>query len=79
MKHKRATHTLDYPCGPYGCNICNLFICSVCGGGEGSLTTDCCGYKVPYAMDQLVYAGTIDFVEGRWVAQSTRPKQEGWG
>jgi hypothetical protein len=25
-----------------------LAICKVCGGGEGSLTTDCPGEKIPY-------------------------------
>ena len=71
MKHERATHPSDYDCGPYGCNVCNLFICSICGGAEGSLTTDCCGYKVPYVMDKLVYAGAIDFVVDQWVTKNT--------
>ena len=70
VKHVRATHAPNSDCGPYGCNICNLFLCAVCGGAEGSLTTDCPCYKVPYVMDQLVYAGAIDFVVDQWVEKN---------
>ena len=70
MKHTRAVHAPDLDCGPYGCNICNLFICESCGGAEGSLTTDCPCYKIPYVMDQLVYAGAIDFVVDQWVTKN---------
>jgi hypothetical protein len=69
LKHVRATHPPDQDCGPYGCNVCNLFICSVCGGAEGSLTTHCPGYQVPPTMSNLVYAGAIDFVDGQWVVK----------
>jgi hypothetical protein len=69
MKHERATHPTEKDCGPYGCNVCNLFICSVCGGVEGSLTTDCPCYQVPYIMGQLVYAGAIDFVVDQWITK----------
>lgn len=69
MEHTRATHAADLDCGPYGCDICNLFICSVCNGAEGSLTTDCPCYQVPQVMQELVYAGAIDFVGDRWVAK----------
>lgn len=70
VKHTRATHAPDLDCGPYGCGVCNLFICELCGGAEGSLTTDCPCYKVPYVMGQLVYAGAIDFIVDQWVEKN---------
>lgn len=66
MKHERKTHE---NCDDITCPVCNLFICAICGGAEGSLTTDCCCYKVPYVMDQLVYAGAIDFVVDQWITK----------
>lgn len=72
LKHIRATHPSEQECGPYGCNLCNLFLCSVCGGAEGSLATECPGYRVPTVMNDLVYAGAIDFVAGRWVTKDDR-------
>jgi len=39
----------------------------MCGGAEGSLTTDCPCYKVPYSMGEMVYAGLIDFVVDKWI------------
>jgi hypothetical protein len=67
--HVKATHPPDKNCGPYGCNVCNLFICSVCGGAEGSLPTECPGYRMPPTMADLVYAGAIDYVGGQWVTK----------
>jgi len=69
MKHERAKHPFSHECADWSCNICNLFICSICGGAEGSLTTDCPCYPVPYVMDQLVYAGAIDFVVDQWITK----------
>lgn len=67
MNHERAKHE---NCDDIGCNICNLYICSMCGGAEGSLTTDCPCYQVPYIMGQLVYAEAIDFVVDKWVTKN---------
>jgi hypothetical protein len=66
MKHTNLTHPPAYICDDLGCTICELFICSVCGGAEGSLTTDCPGVKVPYEVGQRVYAGEIDYINGVW-------------
>lgn len=72
MKHERETHAPDLECGPYGCDICNLFICSICNGAEGSPTTDCPCYTVPTDMQDLVMAGKIDFVVDKWVSKIER-------
>ncbi len=64
MKHVRAECT-DPNCGGF-CNVCNLFICAVCGLAEGELTTDCPG--VPsHEHGEAVYGGREDFVDGEWV------------
>lgn len=44
-----------------------LAVCKVCGGSEGSLTTECLGVKVTYEQDRAVYRGLMDFAEGRWL------------
>lgn len=54
--------------GEAHCNICDLFLCSVCGGAEGSLTTDCPGVNMNTETADAVYGGFLDFREGRgWV------------
>lgn len=67
LKHKFVEHkncTNDY------CAICEggLALCEVCNGFEGSLTTECCGEKVPEAKLKQVYEGVLDFKNGRWVS-----------
>jgi hypothetical protein len=55
-------------CGyPYGCMLCNLFYCGVCGGFEGSLPTHCPGYKISEDDQQLIYQATLDFRDGQWI------------
>lgn len=52
-----------------GCMFCNggLALCTVCGGGEGSLPTDCPGEKMTDLVEASVYAGRTDYVNGEWV------------
>lgn len=68
MKHTeyicKSNH--EYP----GCMFCDggLFACTVCGGIEGSLTTDCPGKRMTEAEQDEVYAGRKDYREGRgWI------------
>ncbi len=64
MKHTRAT--CNGKCGqPYGCNLYNLFLCSVCGGAEGSLPTDCPGVKMSADQEEKVYGGSLDYREDK--------------
>lgn len=50
------------------CYGCHLQICSVCGGSEGSLTTECPGERMGYEKEQEVYKnGNIDYtLEKGW-------------
>ena len=56
----------DYP----GCQFCDggLFACTICGGFEGTLTTDCFNEKVDDEKLEEVYAGKLDYRENRgWI------------
>jgi hypothetical protein len=67
MEHVKYKHSCNSPF----CQFCDggLFACVVCGGFEGSLPTDCPGEKMGEAREEEVYAGAIDFREGKgWVA-----------
>lgn len=58
----------------HGCAYCNggLAHCKRCGGGEGSLPTDCPGQRMDAATEKAVYAGTTDYVHGLgWVTDSS--------
>lgn len=53
-----------------GCMFCHggLAACTRCGGGEGSLPTDCPGVRMSADDADLVYAGVLDHRRGRgWV------------
>lgn len=57
-------------CNRLGCQFCDggLAACTVCGGFEGSLPTDCPGVRMTQVQIDLVYEGKIDFRVGRgWV------------
>lgn len=51
-----------------------LFSCSRCGGGEGSLPTECPGYRMTADQNDRVYAGWVDFVGGKWVTFGVRDR-----
>lgn len=73
MKHIAVVHPQGYHEHEYyhlGCQICDggLFLCKVCGGLEGSLATDCPGEQITIEQQDAIYAGKLDFVEGRgWI------------
>jgi len=48
------------------CNICDggLSLCTVCGGAEGSLPTDCPGSRMSAELSESVYAGLADYRDG---------------
>lgn len=54
-----------------GCNICDgaLTVCKVCGGAEGSLASECPGYRVHPDVLDAVYSGQIDFKGGLWTVR----------
>ena len=44
-----------------------LAFCTVCKGGEGSLTTECCGRPITMKEEHKIYnLGILDFVDGIW-------------
>lgn len=65
-EHTKLVHT---DCSIPHCAICDggLFVCTVCGGAEGTLTTDCCGGKIGPNLADMIYAGQIDYKDGKWV------------
>lgn len=65
MKHKR--YRCESECT--GCQFCDggLAMCTVCRGGEASLTSECCERKLTEAEEQAVMARKLDFQDGKWV------------
>ncbi len=48
----------------------SLAFCTTCKGGEGDLTTECCGRPITEEESNMIYKlGTLDFIDGEW-----RPK-----
>ena len=44
-----------------------LAFCTVCKGGEGELTTECCGRVLSQKERDEIYAfGNLDFIDGKW-------------
>jgi hypothetical protein len=51
-----------------GCGVCEhccLAVCSVCGGAEGTLTTDCPGVKVGAERQEEIYETNLDYTDER--------------
>ena len=67
-RHKQVT-TCRRGGGPVSktcsCEHCSLAVCAVCGGAEGTLTTDCPGIKVPYERHQEVFETNLDYTDAR--------------
>ncbi len=47
------------------CEHCCLSVCSVCGAGEGTLTTDCPGTRVDTDKQQEVFETNLDYTDDR--------------
>jgi len=67
-RHKQVT-TCRKSGGPTSkscsCEHCSLSVCAVCGGGEGSLTTDCPGAKIDADRQQEIYETSLDYTDTR--------------
>lgn len=57
-------------CHEMGCMFCDggLFKCDTCNSFEGATTTDCPGVKMCQDQIDAVYAGTLDYRNGAWIA-----------
>ena len=67
-RHKQVT-TCRKSGGPVSkhcsCEHCCLAVCSVCGAGEGSLTTDCPGVQMSADKQQEVFETNYDYTDDR--------------
>lgn len=63
LEHEYIENCGNPDCGT--CPLCTLTICKVCGGSEGSLTTECSGEN-NHQKDEDVYSGKFDFRYGKW-------------
>jgi hypothetical protein len=67
-RHKQVT-TCRRGGGPVSkmcpCEHCSLAVCEVCGGAEGTLTTDCPGTKIDGARHQEIYETSLDYTDER--------------
>jgi hypothetical protein len=63
-----AEHVL-HKCDKHDCSICNggLADCTVCGGAEAALPTDCPGERMTGDRMDAVQIGLLDFRGGKWV------------
>lgn len=72
MDHIQFKHEDPEKCpeweGRY-CMFCDggIFQCSVCGGAEGSLPSECPGYLIPMDMQDAIYNGALDYKDGKWI------------
>jgi hypothetical protein len=66
-------------CKRTSCMVCNggLSLCTICGGAEGSLTTDCPGKQLTGKEQDKIYAGSLDFRDGSWVS-APNPTNQRW-
>ena len=67
-RHKQVT-TCRRGGGPVSkmcsCEHCSLTVCEVCGGAEGTLTTDCPGKKIETERQQEIYETNRDYTDER--------------
>jgi hypothetical protein len=59
-------------CNEENCPVCrgglsDLALCTVCGGAEASMPTDCPGFRMPASVEELVLKGQMDYIDGKWV------------
>lgn len=47
--------------------------CKVCGGAEGTLPTDCPGFRLSRIEQEAIWHGTHDYRDGAWVMLPPRP------
>lgn len=65
-------------CNRPGCQFCDggLGSCTVCGGFEGTLATQCPGIPLSEQVLEAIYKGGLDFKQNVWVVKpcsNTKP------
>lgn len=50
------------------CQFCDggLAVCTTCNGGEGALTSECCGQSLADSTLERVHLHGLDFKDGEW-------------
>lgn len=64
----RAHVHVLHDCNDANCNVCSggLAWCTVCGGAEGSMPSECPGVRMTADQEAAVLRGHLDFKAGRW-------------
>lgn len=72
--------TSDHNDGRSHCMFCDggLFACDVCGSLEGATTTQCPGVAMTAEQVDEVYAGRLDYRDGRWWVGLCSRYAPGW-
>lgn len=81
-RHMRARcpeGTDDWRCTSGQCVHLNLFACTVCGGAEGDLPSDCPGERMEPGVRQSVFDGELNYLRTRgWVRAGDFHFQRSW-
>lgn len=65
--HLRLKHLDGAECGEsVSCRTCNLFVCAICLGVEGSLPIECPLRELTEQEQSDIYAGKINYAHARW-------------
>jgi hypothetical protein len=67
-EYKKIEHTwYKCTCGEAGCMFCDggLGSCTVCNGFEGTLTEECCGFRLDEHVLEAVYKGGLNYARGQ--------------
>lgn len=72
MEH--TWHKCDPPCVDRHCIFCDggLGYCTVCGGFEGTLPTECPGVEMDQEIQDRIYNSLLDFRDGRWICREPK-------
>lgn len=68
--HGHIWYECPKPCYTLYCQWCEggLGMCTVCGGAEGTLPTQCPGVEMTQEqMDAIYLTRTLDFKDGKWI------------
>jgi len=65
---------VEMPCNDPDCGgtcfACTLSWCRVCGGAEGSLSSECPGRQLTQKEADAIYAKTLDYINGTWIVEA---------
>jgi hypothetical protein len=84
MKTKHVWHVCNKgvnggECEEGPCIFCGggIALCTVCGGGEGTLTVDCCERRLTDEEEKGIYEHqNINFIQGKWVRVICHPHMD---